>query len=141
MSPKVLCPRSFFYLMGNATFLDGPCRRILGVALPPRLQQFPAKDPQILDGAFFGRIRRTNSSIGVLDHVQHSQYLCLQTRVTSGTPQKFFGLIEINASPRFHGQPPSNGPATTYRLPQRFFRHLRIYPSDRSFTRRGVHHF
>jgi hypothetical protein len=93
MSPKVLCQCSFFYLMGNAAFLYGPRRRLIGAALAPGLQQLPAKVPYILDSALFGGICRSNRSIRVLDHVQHSHYLRLQARVTTGSPQDFFGLV------------------------------------------------
>jgi hypothetical protein len=141
MSPKVLCQCSFFYLMDDATFLGDPRSRLIGVALPPGLQQLAAKVPYIFDGTFFGGIRRSKRSIGVLDHVQHPQYLRLQARVTTGSPQDLFGLVEINASLRFHGSPPSNGLATTYGLSPHYFRRLRIYPSFYSFAQQGNHHF
>jgi len=139
MSPKVLCQRSFFYLMGYAPCLDNPHRRFLSVALPPRLQQLPAKGPQIPDCSFFGRIRRANVPVSVLDHVQHPQYLRLQARVAPCPSNQLFGLIQI--AHLIHGQPPGSGLATTYVPTTPFLCISQISPSDLSFAREDVHHF
>ena len=119
----------------------GPCPYKVSAAslcscLPGRLR--PHDSMQIFS---FGGIRRSKGSIGVLDHVQHPQYLRLQARVTTGSPQELFGLVEINASHRFHRPPPSNGLATTYGLSPRYFRRLRISPSFHSFAQQGYHQF